>query len=300
MQKFLIILLIQLSVLTSVYALDDTKKVKSELLKAIHYSDTQEVKAITKREAKVLRSDPVLQKMVDAYFEKENRALEELKAEIRAKKEADKKAKENARIAAFLEEVVRKEALKETNTSVPSKVIQADMKKKNEQSTQQTAVVKVPVTKPKQPIATESPVVPKKVKQVTTKTTPAKKPVKQYSSTTKPATSKMVYREKTHRYMKKNKLSGEWKQHQKEKTIVFEMFADKVFVLTERSEDGVLRLDGHYKQEDDNLLLDITKITYNVRSRSAAVQRVYKFKTISATKLVLLDEAGRVVYTLKR
>ena len=277
MQKILIMILIQLSVLASLHALDDTKKVKSELLKAIHYSDTQEVKAITKREQSLLATDPILQKMVDAYFDKEKRALEELKAEIRAKKEADKKAKENARIAAFLAEIAKKEALNENNSTIPSEVVQKNRTIESEPLAQKVVTAKVPV------------------KNKTTK-----EPVKKYSSTSKPVTSKIVYREKTHRYLNKNGLSGEWKQQQKEKTIVFEMFADKAFILTERSEDGILSLEGHYKQEDDNLLLDITKITYNVRSRAAAVQRVYKFKTISATKLVLLDEAGRVVYTLKR
>jgi len=299
MQKILILILIQLSVLASLHALDDTKKVKSELLKAIHYSDTQEVKAITKREQRVLASDPILQKMVDAYFDKEKRALEELKAEIRAKKEADKKAKENARIAAFLAEVARKEALNENNTTIPSEVAQKNRTKESVPLTKKVVTSKVPTVKPTNPVTNKSTVVKKELKQAPVKNKTTKEPVKKYSSTSKPA-SKIVYREKTHRYLNKNGLSGEWKQHKKEKTIVFEMFADQAFVLTERSESGILKLEGHYKQKDDNLLLDITKITYNVRSRAAAVQRVYKFKTISATKLVLLDEAGRVVYTLKR
>ena len=288
MHKLLLTILIQLSLISSLHALDDSKKVKSELLKAIHFSDTQEVKAISKRQQQVLAADPILQKMVDAYFEKEARILDELKAEIRAKKEADIKAKENARIAAFLAEVAKKEVLNENNTTVKSTL------------SPETKTAKIVPTKPVKSNTKQVAVTPKEIKKIAHKKEVKKSPIKKYSAQTKPATSKIVYREKTHRYLAKNKLSGEWKQQQKEKTIVFEMFANKAFILTERSEGGILSLEGHYKQVDDNLLLDITKITYNVRSRAAAVQRVYKFKTISATKLVLLDEAGRVVYTLKR
>jgi len=300
MHKLLLTILIQFSLISSLYALDDSKKVKSELLKAIHFSDTQEVNAITKREKQVLVADPVLQKMVDAYFEKEARILDELKTEIRAKKEADKKAKENARIAAFLAEVAKREALKENNTTLPGATPQKDLAIKTKQPIKSISRVKVTSAKSAKSSGKQVAVIPKEIKKVAHKKEVKKSPIKKYSAQTKPVTSKIVYREKTHRYLAKNKLSGEWKQQQKEKTIVFEMFADKAFILTERSEGGILSLEGHYKQEDDNLLLDITKITYNVRSRAAAVQRVYKFKTISATKLVLLDEAGRVVYTLKR
>lgn len=298
MRKLLSIIILQLSLLSSLYALDDTQKVKSELLKAIHYSDTQEVNAITKRERNVLRADPVLQKMVDAYFEKEKQALDELKAEIRAKKEAEKKAKERARIAAFLAEVAKKEALKENNTTVQTVAVQKSTTIKSKPESKKVAQVKTTATKPM--TKEKRAVAAKETTKVVAIKEPTKKPVKKQTTQVKPTTSKIVYREKTHRYLAKNGLSGEWKQHKKEKTIVFEMFADEAFVLTERSESGILRLEGHYKQQDDNLLLDITKITYNVRSRAAAVQRVYKFKTISATKLVLLDEAGRVVYTLQR
>jgi len=291
MRKIILTILIQLTLMTSLHALDDAKKVKSELLKAIHFSDTKEVKAITDREHRTLAADPVLQKMVDAYFEKEERALEELKAEIRAKKEADKKAKEDARIAAFLEQIAKKEALKENNTTLQAKVPEKEAIINSEQPAGKVVKEKGHIVKPVTTVVK---------KDVVPSTEVKKTPVKKQSAHVKPTASKIVYREKTHRYLAKNSLSGEWKQQQKEKNIVFEMFADQAFVLTERSESGILRLEGHYRQQEDNLLLDITKITYNVRSRAAAVQRVYKFKTISATKLVLLDEAGRVIYTLKR
>ena len=300
MHKLLLTILIQLSLISSLHALDDSKKVKSELLKAIHFSDTQEVNAITKREQQVLASDPVLQKMVDTYFEKEERAHEALKAEIRAQKVADKKAIEDARIAAFLAEVAKREALKENNATRQSALPQESVTIKTKQPAKAVSKTKVVSAKPIKYVPKKKHISPKEVKKVTHKKEVKRSPVKKYSTQVKPATSKIVYRKKTHRYLAKNKLSGEWKQQQKEKTIVFEMFTNNAFILTERSEGGILSLEGHYKQVDDNLLLDITKITYNVRSRAAAVQRVYKFKTISATKLVLLDEAGRVVYTLKR
>jgi len=296
MRKLLLTILIQLFLITSLQALDDSKKVKSELLKAIHYSDTQEVTAITKREAKIVKADPVLQKMVDAYFEKERQALDELKAEIRAKKEAQRKAKENARIAVFLEEIAKKEALKEKNRTLRGNELQETTMVKMESKTKKT--IPVPVSSTKVPRSVASTKTTDKVAVVTADV--KKKSAKTYTSQTKPTNSKIVYREKTHRYLAKSSLSGEWKQDKKEKSIVFEMLADHSFILTERSSDGVLSLEGKYRQVDDNLLLDIMKITYNVKSRSAAVQRVYKFKTISKTKLLLLDEAGRIVYTLKR
>ena len=100
--------------------------------------------------------------------------------------------------------------------------------------------------------------------------------------------------------MSKVDIAGQWKADKKAKKVMFKAFKDGHFKLEERSGEGILLLEGTYVQEEEELILDIEKITYNVRSREAAVQRIYQLKALSTRQIVLVDEKGEVAYTFRR
>ena len=278
MKKFLLILIINTFLFTSAsYALDNEKKVKSELLKAMNRADTPEVKAITERERHYIQEDPILQKMINAYFEQEAKDLEVLKQQIRTMKEEEIAEKREREARARRLEQERRIAEQQAKALAEKKRLEREARAERQkriaaERKRAEKVAKTQATKPK---------VTKKV--VAKKVTPEVVPVSN-----------------TQRYYTQAQLAGHWKQKQKGKQVSFEMFNNNHFVIKERASKGTLTLEGVYNREDDILMLEISKITYNVRSREAAVKRVYKLKNLSPTKMVLVDAKGKVVYTLER
>jgi len=278
MKKLLLILILNTFLFTSSsYALDDDKKVKSELLKAMNRADTQEVKAITNRESRYIQEDPILQKMIDAYFEQEAKDLQVLKQQIRTMKE---------------EEIAEKRNREARERRLAQEKIVAEQKAQALAEQQRLEAI-AKAERQKRAVA-ERKRAEKVAKARTPKPTPiAKKVVKKAKVEVVPVSN-------TQRYYTEAQLAGHWKQKKKGKQVSFEMFNNNQFVIRERASKGTLTLEGVYNREDDNLMLEISKITYNVRSREAAVKRVYKLKNLSSTKMVLMDAQGNVVYTLER
>ena len=278
MKKFLLILIINTFLFTSAsYALDNEKKVKSELLKAMNRADTPEVKAITERERHYIQEDPILQKMINAYFEQEAKDLEVLKQQIRTMKEEEiaEKREREARERRLVQE--RRIAEQQAKALAEKQRLERQAREERQKR-----------------IATERKRAEKVAKTQATKPKVTKKVV---AKQTKP---EVVPVSNTQRYYTQAQLTGHWKQEKKDKQVSFEMFNNNHFVIKERASKGTLTLEGVYNREDDNLMLEISKITYNVRSREAAVKRVYKLKNLSPTKMVLMDAKGKVVYTLER
>ena len=273
MKKFLLILILNTFLFTSAsYALDDEKKVKSELLKAMNSADTPEVKAITEREGHYIQEDPILQKMINAYFEQEAKDLEVLKQQIRTMKE---------------EEIAEEREREARERRLAQEKIVADQKAR--EFAEQQRLEEVARAERQKRAAAERKRANKVAKAKADKKKAAKK-----------AKVEVVPVSNTQRYYTKAQLAGHWTQNKKGKKVSFEMFNNNQFVIKESASKGTLILEGVYNRDNDTLMLEISKITYNVRSRDAAVKRVYKLKNLSSTKMVLMDAKGDVVYTLER
>ena len=278
MKKLLLILILNTFLFTSAsYALDNEKKVKSELLKAMNRADTQEVKEITNRESRYIQEDPILQKMINAYFEQEAKDLEVLKQQIRTMKE---------------EEISEKREREARERRLAQEKIVAEQKA--QALAEQQRLDAIAKAERQKRAAAERKRAEKVAKAKAPKPTPSKKKV------AKKAKVEVVPVSNTQRYYTQAQLTGHWKQKKEGKRVSFEMFNNNKFVIKESASKGTLTLEGVYNREDDNLMLEISKITYNVRSRDAAVKRVYKLKNLSSTKMVLMDAKGNVVYTLER
>ena len=279
MKKFLLLLILNTFLFTSAsYALDNEKKVKSELLKAMNRADTPEVKAITERERRYIQADPILQKMINTYYEEEAKDLEILKQQIRTMKEqeiAEKRAREERARRLAQEKRIAEQEAKALAEQKRIEQIAREERRKRVAAQRQRAAKLAKAKAVKKPVA--------KKQKVAKHTKPEIMPVSN-----------------TQRYYTKAELAGHWKQKKKDKQVSFEMFNNNKFVIKERASKGTLTLEGVYNREDDNLMLEISKITYNVRSREAAVKRVYKLKSLSPTKMVLVDAKGKVIYTLER
>ena len=282
MQKLFITLFTQLLFLTSLHATESAKMVKSDLLRAIHHNDSNEVRAIVATQKSVITADPILERMVDAYFLDEQQALEELKEKARQKRE-DEARELAAAIAAKEAEDARLKAVEKENREKEAEALVAE----------QAAVAK--------PVVKERPK-PAAVKPVKKKVSPHKRKVVATSKSvvTKPVAPKPVKVTNQKIRMSKVDIAGKWKAAKNKKDVTFKAYDDNTFVLEERSDSGTLRLDGTYRQNGEQLLLDIQKITYNVRSREAAVQRIYHLKAVSSKRLILLDEKGEVAYSFSR
>jgi len=278
MQKLLIAFFTQLVMLTSLYATDSAKSVKSDLLRAIHHNNSNEVRAIVATQKPVIAADPVLTRMVDAYFLDEAHALEELKAKARQKREEEARELKAAIAAKEAEiEAARQKALEAAAMHMEERQMEPKPKvKKHVETTPQKPAKKVTSAKPRKEVRIVKPKV---------KSSAGKKPAK--------VTNKKIH-------MSKVDIAGKWKAAKNKKEVTFKAYDDHTFVLEERSESGTLRLDGTYRQNGEQLLLDIQKITYNVRSREAAVQRIYHLKAISSKRLILLDQKGEVAYSFSR
>lgn len=290
MKKFLLLLILNTFLFTSIsYALDENLKTKSELLKAMKRADTPAVKAISKRGSHYIKSDPVLQKMIEAYYEQEAKDLEVVKQEIKKMQE------EEAEALRLEEENKRKLALQK-----------AEEKRLAQERAARLALKRAEDKKRAEALALKRQHEAKKAKKLAVKKETTKQPtVAKVARPVKPVTAVTVKTAhaplaNTQRYYTKEQLAGHWRQVKNKKKISFEMFDNNRFIIKERAETGTLTLEGYYDQNNDNLLLDINKITYNVRSREAAVKRVYKLKNVSSNKLVLVDGKGNVVYTLER
>jgi len=294
MYKLLTVFLLQAALILSLHA-QDSKEVKSDLLRAIHKSDSNEVRAIAKTQKSVISSDPILESMVKAYFAAEKKALEELKEKARLQREEEALQLEQAKLAKILQEqkLAEEKRAKESEAStVAEKTTQKETSKNVAVAAKKKEIKKSAATKPvKQPkVAKGQPFTSKPAPKKT-----VKKPQKVAKQTTKPHKVK-----KSQINMSKVDIAGQWKADKKAKKVMFKAFKDGHFKLEERSESGILLLEGSYVQEGEELILDIEKITYNVRSRNAAVQRIYQLKALSTRQIVLLDEKGEVAYTFRR
>ncbi len=294
MYKLFTIFLLQTALILSLHA-QESKEVKSELLRAIHKNDSNEVRAIASTQKSVIKSDPILESMVKAYFLAEKKALEELKEKARLQREEEALQLEQAKLAKILQKQKQAEE-KRAKTLEISTVVEKKPEStasKNIAVSAKTKAVKKSVTpKPvKQPETAK--VHRPKSKPISTKT--VKKPQKVAKQITKYHKVK-----KSQINISKVDIAGQWKADKKSKKVMFKAFKDGHFKLEERSEGGILLLEGSYVQEGEELILDIEKITYNVRSRNAAVQRIYQLKALSTRQIVLLDEKGEVAYTFRR
>ena len=305
MLKFIIITFLQTFIFVALSsALDHNQKVKSDALKAMQRYDTKSLNSITKKESSYIKSDAKLQKMIDAYYEEEARELEVIKGII-ANKSVEKVQENN--ISTAKAETATSDLSTEARpvvvatpktvvkpTIVPKKVAKVTKPKKvTPKAVKPKPVTKVAkIQKPKK-VAPKS--VPKKV------STPVK--VAKKTPVVVPVAAVVIPPKKVKKSSNKvvtQYLMGQWKENKKKKKIVLKMMPNNRFILEEKANNGILKLEGHYNHDNDNLTLDISKITYNVRSRDAAVHRIYKFKNISKKKMVLLDEKGEIVYEFER
>ena len=297
MQKFLTIILIQLAILTSLYA-QDSKEVKSDLLRAIHKNNSNEVRAIASSQKDVIGADPILESMVRAYFLAEEKAFLELKEKARLQREEEARVLAEAIAAKEAEErrLVQEKDRQLLQAELDAKTAVVDSNKTStlvqeiEKPTEPTVVKAKPVPKPQKVVAKSVPSKPKKVVRKASKSKVASKIT--YTPKSKKHPNKI--------HMSKVDIAGKWVAAKREKDITFKVFDDNTFKLEERNERGLLVLDGTYEYEGEELVLDIRKITYNVRSRDAAVQRIYHLEALSSKHLVLLDEKGEVAYSFRR
>jgi len=307
MKKLLLLLILNTFIITSVsYALNDNMKTKSELLKAMKRADTQSVQAITANDNGYIKSDPILQKMIEVYYVEEARELEVLKQEIQSMK--DEEAAEKLRAEENAKKLALRQAEQERLAEEKATLL-ALQKIEDEKRAKALALRKAQEKKRAKALAVKKANKAGQTQKVTSKTI---EPVKKAQTTTvrvtvpspvavvKPVEVAQSPVTNTQRYFTKAQLEGHWKQTKNKKKISFEMFKNSRFVIKERAAKGTLTLEGYYDQNDDELSLEINKITYNVRSRDAAVKRVYKLKNVSSNKLVLVDGKGNVVYTLER
>jgi len=279
MKKFFLLIIIQLAFLSTLHAAQSAKEVKSNLLRAIHSNNTNTIRYISSSHQSVIKADPVLQKMVDAYFEDEARALAELKESARLKREQEARELAEAIAAKSAEEERLKKLEEEQKMRVAAEAAQEAKEH----------LKAVPVVKPEKKKVIKTVRVKKQVKKEVTaplkkKTVLKTRPVKKVEKIT----------------MTHVDIAGQWKAAKRDKKVIFKAYANKRFRLEERSGQGVLVLEGQYEQEGEELVLEIRKITYNVRSREAAVQKIYQLKALSSKKMILLDETGEVAYTFKR
>ena len=275
MENYFSIFLLQLILFTSLSAAENNKAVKSELLRAIHFNNAKEIHAIAKTQKDVISADPVLQRMVDAYFAEEDLAINELKEQVILQHKREQKELAEAILAKKAEE--ERLALLAEKTST----VNEESSLKEESVAIATEQAKPPRAKPN--VAKEK----KKVLKPLPAPTYAPKIVKKRTKTEKNKLSKI-------------NIAGKWRADKNKKDVTFNVFSDNRFVLIESNGSGLLRLDGVYEQVDDQLKLDIQKITYNVRSRIAAVQRIYELKAASSKELVLVDEKGEIAYSFVR
>ncbi len=294
MYKLFTIFLLQATLILSLHA-QESKEVKSDLLRAIHQSDSNEVRAIAKSQKSVISSDPILESMVKAYFAAEKRALQELKEKAKLQREEDVLQLEQAKLAKILEEQKLAEEKRAKILEVSEMAA-----KKPENGTPENATVAAKKKEVKKSVMPKPVKQPKVTKADLAKSKPApKKTIKTVQEITK-HTAKPHKIKKSKIHMSKVDIAGKWVADKKEKNVTFKVYDNNTFVLEERNDRGTLLLEGTYEYEDEQLMLEIHKITYNVRSREAAVQRIYQLKSVSSKKLILLDEKGEVAYSFRR
>ena len=295
MHKTLTVFLLQTFLLLSLHA-QNSKTVKSDLLRAIHYDNSNEVRSIAASEKKVINSDPVLKKMVSAYFAAEDKALEELKERARQQRAEDALRLEQAELAKISEEPKHAEAT-QTQVADANRSLSKDSVELNVVEATQSIT------------ASSKQKVEKQEKFLTQNAQPdvQSKRIEKVAPVVKVPKHKISKVLKSKQSSKNSKIrirtvdiAGKWIAEKREKNVVFKVFGDNTFMLKEHNDRGALVLEGTYEYEDEQLTLEIQKITYNVRSREAAVQRLYQIKTVSSKQIILLDEKGEVAYSFKR
>lgn len=304
--SFLLLLLNSLFFSQIASAVDEETKLKSSLLKAIKTHDTPMVRALADGGYESIDRDDVLQEMIYNYFEEEKQRIrlaeEKAKADLLAAEEkaaAEKLAAEKAEADAAAAQKAAEEraiadalAIQKAKEKAKADAIAAQKAKEKwiaeEKKRKAEAAAKAKAAKiaavPSPAAAPAVHAAPEAVAVAAVVAVPAAVTATQKEAPT----------------VSDDKLTGTWKQVNRNKEIALTVNPDTTFSLSETKDDSTLTISGTWKSDKNAFMMSINNVQRNVHSRAADIQRIYKVEKPSSYRLVLRDKYGNIAYDLKR